>query len=67
MLTETMIIILNYHCNKSKTYHKEFKMHVRNAISKYSHNMQFLFSMVWNEVKLKLNLLKISKNNIEFS
>jgi len=51
ILTETMIVILNYHCNKSKTYHKEFKMHLRNAISKYSHNMQFLFSMVWNEIK----------------
>lgn len=51
ILTETMIVILNYHCNKSKTYHKEFKIHLRNAITKYSHNMQFLFSLVWNEVK----------------
>lgn len=52
ILTEAMIIILNYHCNKSKTYHKEFKTSLRSAISKYSHNMQFLFSMVWNEVRL---------------
>ncbi|XP_026804790.1 protein NRDE2 homolog [Rhopalosiphum maidis] len=51
ILTETMIVILNYHCNKSKTYHKELKMCLKSAISKYSHNMQFLFSMVWNETK----------------
>lgn len=51
ILTENIIVILNYHCNKSKTYHKEFKKHLRSAISMYSHNMQFLFSMVWNEVK----------------
>jgi hypothetical protein len=50
ILTETMIVILNYHCNKSKTYHKELKICLRSAISKYSHNMQFLFSMLWNEV-----------------
>lgn len=52
ILTETMIVILNYHCNQSKTHHKEFKMCLRNATSKYSHNMQFVFAMVWNEVKL---------------
>ncbi|XP_025408410.1 protein NRDE2 homolog [Sipha flava] len=51
ILTETMIVILNYHCNKSKTYHKELKICLRSAISKYSHNMQFLFSMLWNEIK----------------
>lgn len=57
ILTETMIIILNYHCNKSKTYHKKLKVCLRSAISKYSHNMQFLFSMVWNEVWIKPNYL----------
>ncbi|VVC44062.1 siRNA-mediated silencing protein NRDE-2,Tetratricopeptide-like helical domain [Cinara cedri] len=51
ILTEVMIIIINYHCNQSKNYHKELKICLRSAISKYSHNMQFLFSMVWNEIK----------------
>lgn len=50
ILTEIMIVILNHHCTKSKTGHKNFKTNLRSAISKYSHNMQFLFSMVWNEV-----------------
>lgn len=48
-----MIIIINYHCNQSKNDHKELKICLRSAISKYSHNMQFLFSMIWNEVTLK--------------
>lgn len=52
MLTETMVIIVNYHCNQSKTYHKELKICLKSAISKYSHNMQFLFLMVWNEVRI---------------
>lgn len=49
-----MIVIINHHCNKSKNYHKELKICLKSAISKYSHNMQFLFSMIWNEVTLKL-------------
>ncbi|XP_050422096.1 nuclear exosome regulator NRDE2 [Adelges cooleyi] len=51
ILNETLVIILNHHCNKSKTGHKDLRKHLRYAISKYPQNMQFLFSMVWNEVK----------------
>ncbi|XP_050542922.1 nuclear exosome regulator NRDE2-like isoform X2 [Daktulosphaira vitifoliae] len=51
ILYETLIIILNHYCNKSKTGHKQLRKHLRYTISKYPQNMQFLFSMMWNETK----------------